>query len=127
MKRLLAIATLLMGTYVANAQTSTPSPEAAKLDSLTKLAQRYINAEQADSLYTLMGSEFKKQISPEQMKQVTSQLHGQLGNWTTSEFRMIKDGIAKYRATFALSPLDFYISRDKQGMIQTFLFKPAED
>lgn len=131
MKRVLATAALLISTYAANAQTTAPStassPETAKLDSLAKLAQRYINAEQADSLYTLMGDEFKKQISLEQAKQITAQLHSQLGNWTSSELKLVKDGVAKYRATFATSPVDFYIGQDAKGKIQTFLFQPAKD
>jgi hypothetical protein len=39
----------------------------------------------------------------------------------------VKDGVARYKATFALSPIDFYISQDKQGKIETFLFKPWQE
>lgn len=127
MKRILATAALLIGAYTANAQTQVATPETAKLDSLMKLAQRYTNAQQADSLYTLMGQDFKKQISLEQAKQIVGQINGQLGSWNSHELKSVTDGVAKYRAVFANAPLDVYISRDKEGKIYTFLFQPAKD
>lgn len=131
MKRFFATAALLIGLFVsANAQTTTkpaaPSPEMIKLDSLTKLSQRFMNEQKVDSLYALMGTAFKGQISPEMMKQVASQVSGQLGKWTAAEPVGIKDGIAKYKATFTNATLDFYISRDTEGKISTFLMKPTE-
>ncbi|WP_080237636.1 DUF3887 domain-containing protein [Spirosoma rigui] len=110
----------------AQSQPAVTDPQVAKLDSLTKLAQRFINDNQVDSLYAIMGDSFKSQISPEKMKEVMGQLTGQLGKWTGVESRGINAGIARYKATFALAPLDFYISQDKQGKVETFLFKPLE-
>ncbi|MEZ0612265.1 DUF3887 domain-containing protein [Fibrella sp. WM1] len=127
MKRLLATAALLIGTFAANAQTKATTPETAKLDSLMKLAQQYINAQQPDSLYSLMGQEFKKQISLEQAKQINAQIHDQLGSWKSHELKSVTDGVAKYRAVFTNAPLDVYISRDAEGKIYTFLFQPAKD
>lgn len=131
MNRFLATAALLVSMIAtANAQTATtptaPSPEMAKLDSLTKLSQRFLNEQKVDSLYALMGSAFKGQISLEQMKQVSSQVSGQLGKWTAADPVGIKDGIAKYKAVFTNATLDFYISRDAEGKISTFLMKPSE-
>ncbi|MBO0950223.1 DUF3887 domain-containing protein [Fibrella forsythiae] len=123
-----ALLTCIIAT--ATAQTASvptaPSPEMVKLDSLTKLSQRFLNEQKVDSLYALMGSTFKSQISPEMMKQVASQVSGQLGKWTAAEPVGIKDGIAKYKATFTNATLDFYISRDAEGKISTFLMKPSE-
>ena len=130
MIRLTFLVAVVLLSAAAVAQTTTPtaaSPEAAKLDSLAKLAQRFLNNNQPDSLYSLMGDRFKQQISPEKMREVTGQITGQLGKWVSLESRGIKDGIARYKATFALSPLDFYVSQDKQGKIETFLFKPLTE
>ncbi len=131
MKRFFATATLLMGFLLsANAQTATTppaaSPEMIKLDSLTKLSQRFLNDQKIDSLYALMGTAFKSQISLEKMKEVATQVNGQLGKWVSAEPQGIKDGVAKYKATFALATLDFFISRDTEGKISTFLMKPTE-
>ena len=131
MKRFFATAAVLIGLVVsANAQTvTTPpvaSPEMMKLDSLTKLSQRFFNEQKIDSLYALMGTGFKSQISLEKMKEVATQVNSQLGKWTAAEPQGIKDGVGKYKATFALATLDFFISRDAEGKISTFLMKPAE-
>ena len=128
MKNFIFTCCLGLLSLVASAQTQPviPNPEAAKLDSLTKLAQRFINTNQADSLYAIMGDTFKSQISPDKMKEVMSQITSQLGKWTGIESRGVNAGIARYKATFALAPLDFYISQDKQGKVETFLFKPLE-
>lgn len=132
MKIFFSAAALVLGLMsVANAQTNTtpatsPSPEMVKLDSLTNLSRRFLNEEKIDSLYALMGTAFKSQISLEKMKQVATQVNGQLGKWTAAEPQGIQDGVAKYKATFALATLSFYISRDAEGKISTFLMKPVE-
>ncbi len=123
MKRLLLFFAFSLFAFAANAQTPTVDP---KLDSLAKLSQRFINNNQPDSLYAMMGDAFKQQISPDKMKEVTGGISGQLGKWTDMESRGVKDGIARYKANFAAMPLDFYISQDKTGKISTFLFKPME-
>ncbi len=130
MKRLAFFIACVLLTSTLVAQTTPPaatSPEALKLDSLAKLAQRFLNNNQADSLYALMGDAFKQQISPEKMREVTGQIVGQLGKWVSSEPRGVKDGVARYKAQFARAPIDFYISQNKQGKIETFLFKPLTE
>ena len=97
-----------------------------RLDALTKRVQRYINDQQPDSLYALTDANFQKQISAEQFRQVSAQLNGQLGKWTSSEAQGMQDGVAKYKANFAMMPLDFFIGCDKDGKISTLLFKPAQ-
>ncbi|MFD2572422.1 DUF3887 domain-containing protein [Spirosoma soli] len=128
MKRLTLVVTCVLVSLLASAQTTSDSSSVntAKLDSLAKLAQRFINNNQPDSLYALMGTAFKEQISLDKTKEITGQFAGQLGKWVSIESRGIKEGVARYKATFALSALDFYISQDKQGKIETFLFKPLE-
>lgn len=124
MKQLLF--SLLVGLLAAtaSAQSSSTPVTSPKLDSLAKLSQQFMNTNQPDSLYSLMGAAFKQQVSLDQLKQVMGQLTGQVGKWTGLEPQSVTNGIARYKAVFALMPLDFYISQDKQGKIETFLFKP---
>lgn len=124
MKRIVLISAGLLLFCIAKAQT--PAATNPTLDSLAKVSQRLINNNQPDSLYALMGSAFRQQVSADKMKEVVGQITGQLGKWTGLESRGVTNGIARYKATFALAPLDFYISRDKEGKIETFLFKPLE-
>lgn len=128
MKYLPLFLALFLFPLLACAQNNptTASPETAKLDSLAKLSQQFLNNNQVDSLYALMGPAFKQQVSIEKMKEIAGQFSSQLGKWGTSELRGVKDGIGRYKATFATTALDFYISQDKQGKIETFLFKPLE-
>lgn len=126
MKRFAFFVGFTLLSFAASAQTQSmvSTSKGSALDSLTKTAQRLLNNNQPDSLYALMGAAFKQQISPDKMKEVTGQLGNQLGKWLSSEPKGVKDGVARYKATFALAPIDFYISQDKEGKIETFLFKP---
>ncbi len=125
MKQFAIFACFALFSLVANAQTA-PS-DTAKLNALARQAQRYFNNNQVDSLYSLMGATFKQQLSADKMREVTAQLTGQLGKWTGLEPREVQNGIGRYKATFAMAPLDFYLSRDKEGKIETFLFKPYQE
>ena len=118
---------LLAFSAVAQSKPSNVVTSDPKLDSLTKLSQTYLNNNQPDSLYALMGNSFKAQISADKMKEVSSQLVGQLGKWTAVDSKGVQDGVGRYKATFALAALDFFISLDKQGKIETFLFKPITE
>ncbi len=125
MKQVAMFACFALFSLGAKAQTA--PADTAKLNSLARQTQRYFNDNQVDSLYNLMGATFKQQISADKMREITAQLTGQLGKWTSLEPRGIKEGIARYKATFAMAPLDFYLSRDKEGKIETFLFKPFQE
>ncbi len=125
MKQVALLACFALFSLGAKAQTA--PADTAKLNSLARQTQRYFNDNQVDSLYNLMGATFKQQISADKMREITAQLTGQLGKWTSLEPRGIKEGIARYKATFAMAPLDFYLSRDKEGKIETFLFKPYQE
>lgn len=115
---------LSMGISLAQSLPNQPAPP---LDSLARLSQRYMNSNQADSLYSLMGAGFKQQISLDKLKEVLGQLGGQVGKWVSMEPRGVEGEVARYKAVFALMPLDFYISQDKEGKIATFLFKPLQE
>lgn len=117
---------LAAATYAQTPAAKAPADTAA-LTRLAQSAQRYLNNDQPDSLYMLMGDDFKKQISADKMGEISKQLSSQLGKWTGLEKHSVDGNIARYKATFALAPLDLYISQDKQGKIGTFLFKPHED
>jgi hypothetical protein len=131
MKRFSLLFAFVLLAFSAIAQskpgTSSVATSNPKLDSLTKLSQMYLNNNQPDSLYALMGTSFKAQISADKMKEVSSQIVGQLGKWTAIEPKGVQDGVGRYKATFALAALDFFISLDKQGKIETFLFKPITE
>ncbi len=96
------------------------------LDSLANKARQYLNARQADSLYAMMGEVFHKEISAEQFRTITAGLSTQLGNWKQNTFRGFKGSAIRYKAMFANAPMDFYLSQDSTGRIETFLFRNYE-
>ncbi|AUD06821.1 hypothetical protein [Spirosoma pollinicola] len=110
--------------HVAQAQTFRASATNSKLDSLAKLAQRFTNNNQPDSLYALMGDDFKKAISMNRVKQVLRGINKEAGEWISLESQAVTGGVAHYKAVFKLMSFNFYISQDKQGKIYTYLFKP---
>ena len=125
---LLTVASTLMATATyAQTPAATAPADTAALTHLAQSAQRYLNNDQPDSLYMLMGDDFKKEISADKLREISKQLTLQLGKWTRLEKHSVDGNLARYKATFALAPLDLYISQDKQGKIGTFLFKPHED
>ncbi|MFD1143937.1 serine hydrolase [Larkinella insperata] len=113
---------LLLIAFSTVAQT----PETVPLDSLTETSRQYFNRQQNDSLYALMGDAFHAQLSAAQFSQISQGLKAQLGTWQSAEHRSIKDGVARYKATFEKGLIDFFISRDKAGKVHTFLFRPYE-
>jgi len=97
------------------------------LDSLAHQAQRYFNQQEPDLLYALTGTTFQQALPAIQFKAVTQMLYSQLGSWQSIERRSLEGGVARYKATFERQRLDFFLSRDKEGKIETFLFRPYEE
>ncbi|WP_177225862.1 serine hydrolase domain-containing protein [Arsenicibacter rosenii] len=116
--------TYLLSLFVLISMTTLA--QNAALDSLTRLSRRYYNDQQPDLLYGLMGEGFQKQIASDQLRQTTQMLRMQLGDWQKADYKNTTNGVAKYEATFAKAVLDFYISRDSKGKIETFLFRPHQ-
>ncbi len=114
---------LILCSFSVSAQIQ----ETTRLDSLAETSRRYFNAQQADSMYAIMGQAVHAQISATQLSQVFQGLHAQLGSWQSVERRSIVNHIARYKATFEKGVLDLYLSRDATGLVQDFLFKPFEE
>ncbi|MCY7359757.1 MAG: serine hydrolase [Rudanella sp.] len=113
---------LLLFSFITPAQAQ----NRFALDSLANKARQYLNARQPDSLYAMMGDAFHKEIPADQFRTITAGLSGQLGNWKLNTFRGFKGSAIRYKATFANAPMDFYLSQDSSGRIQTFLFRNYE-
>ena len=102
------------------------SPNRFALDSLANKARIYLNTHQPDSLYALMGKAFQQEIPVDQFRTISAGLSAQLGIWQRNTFRAFKRSAIRYKATFANAPMDFYLSQDSTGHIQTFLFRNYE-
>lgn len=120
MFRLLSL--LLLFSFIVPAQAQ----NRFALDSLANKARQYLNARQSDSLYAMMGEAFHKEVSANQFRAISAGMSGQLGIWQRNTFRAFKGSAIRYKATFANAPMDFYLSQDSTGHIQTFLFRNYE-
>jgi len=89
--------------------------------------QRFINNEQADSLYNLMDANLKRQISSGQLNEFISDLIGQVGKWVSFEHQTSVNSVTEYRALFPLGVLRFYISQDTTGKIVQLSFVPESE
>jgi CubicO group peptidase (beta-lactamase class C family) len=95
-----------------------------KNDAMKAKVIAYFNKQLSDSLYSLAGTAFKKQLSAETFKTVCDNNLFPLGQISSAEFEKIDKGVSKYKAAFDGMLLSMYISLDSTGMLQTFLFQP---
>jgi CubicO group peptidase (beta-lactamase class C family) len=96
----------------------------AKIDSVKNLVETAFNEKNPAKLFELTGEGFRKNITETQLKQVSTMLYSQLGNWKSSEFQKITDGVVFYKAIFEKANQNFFLSLDKNDKISTLLFQP---
>lgn len=114
MKLFLLSSILLLMLSSAHAQKNAVADQrAAKFVS-------YFNAGQTDSLYALLGDNFKAKVSLPALNGVEQQLKGALGNLVKSEYFGIRQGINLYLATFEKPGPVLYISIDQNNRIVGF-------
>lgn len=114
------IAVLNVMVHTAFAQDE----QKAKNDAMKDKVIAFFNAENADGLYSLAGTAFKKNLTPEKFKTIAENNLFPLGNIKSAEFEKIDKGVSKYKTTLDAIILSMYISLDSAGMLQTFLFQP---
>ncbi len=95
-----------------------------KIEAAKDKVIKYFNAQQPDSLYTMAGVAFKKQLSAETFKSICNNNLFPLGTFKTAEFETLEKGVAKYKATFDGAILSMYLSLDSADKMETFLFQP---
>jgi CubicO group peptidase (beta-lactamase class C family) len=95
-----------------------------KNDAMKDKVVQFFNAKNADSLYSLAGAGFKKQISAEKFKTIGENNLFPLGEIKLAEFEKIEKGISKYKVTTDEAILSMYLSLDSAGLLEMFLFQP---
>ena len=95
-----------------------------KNDAIKTKVVKFFNEQNSDSLYSLAGVAFKKQLSAEKFKTICDNNLFPLGEIKSTEFEKIENGVSKYKATFDAIILSMYLSLDSAGMFEAFLFQP---
>ncbi len=93
-------------------------------DTMKDKVVQFFNAQNADSLYSLTGANFKKQLSAEKFKAIGKNNLFPLGEIRSAEFEKIDKGVSKYKTTFDAAILSMYLSVDSAGMLEVLLFQP---
>ena len=96
------------------------SQETAVTNKLAAKFISYYNADQADSLYTLLSEGGKKNLPSNNVITIISQLKGQLGKLLGSEFSSTDKGINTYICTFEKSGPVLYLHFDNNRKIAGF-------
>jgi hypothetical protein len=123
MKKIIYLAWLvtLIGVSSVNAQTTVTEK---KTDSVARLAIKYLNANQADSVYALTGANFRAQIPPATWATVSTQLSS-LTPFTKVEFVKNIGAVNVYKLTGKIV-LTYNVSIDDSAKINDFSFVPYQ-
>ena len=98
-----------------------------KNDSVFTLVYKYFNEHQAESIYSLAGEQFRKQLSPESFKQVAERQLFPLGSIRQSSLiSFVNNKMSTYKLEFDSGTLQLLMTLDKQEKLELFLFKPYQ-
>jgi CubicO group peptidase (beta-lactamase class C family) len=123
MKRIQALIIFLIITVVINAQSS----QQQKDDSVCRLVKKYFNEKSVEKLYQLTGTEFQKQISPENFKSIAENNLFPLGEMKEPLFEKNLNGVSFYKAVFASNSFFLLVGLDSTGKMRAFGFQPYKD
>src|SRR4051812_38656768 len=103
---------LTMAFPAARAQ----SRQQVKTDSVFALVQKFFNAKQADSLYTLGGDQFKKALTPEGFRSVANQQLFPMGDIKGSSLiNFVNNKVSTYKLIFGTVTLQLQMSLDQDN------------
>ncbi|MDO3626511.1 serine hydrolase [Mucilaginibacter sp. BT774] len=122
-KQLFIVAFCLF-SVAANAQ----SIQQRKNDSVFTLVYKYFNERQAESIYSLAGELFKKQLSAETFKRIADQQLFPLGPIRQSSLISFQNNkLSTYKLEFDSGVLQLLMTLDKDDKLELFLFKPYKE
>lgn len=96
------------------------------LDSMSKIVVHYLQAKQADSLYSLAGEHFKSQLTEENFKSIANDQVFPLNDFQKVTFITTENGVNRYKVA-GKPELKLLISLDEKNKLETFLIKPFTD
>jgi len=124
MKKLIYLPAFLLFILVTTAKAQTTAVE-KKTDSIARLAIKYMNANQPDSVYALTGANFRSQIPSATWATVYSTQLSALMPFTKVEFVKSIGAVNVYKLTGKVV-LTYNVSVDSAGKINDFSFVPYQ-
>ncbi len=93
------------------------------LDSISRVVIHYLQAKQADSIYTLGGENFKSHLTAASFKLVAENQVFKINDFMNTTFVSTTNGINKYRVA-GTPELQLLIGLDKENKLETLLIQP---
>ena len=124
MKKLIFLPVLLLAIFVTTTKAQTTAVE-KKTDSIARLAIKFMNANQPDSVYALTGVNFRSQIPAATWTSVSGQLAALLP-FTKVEFVKSIGAVNVYKLTGKMA-LTYNVSIDDSAKINDFSFVPYKE
>ena len=98
-----------------------------KIDNVKDKVVVFFNNKQADSIYSLAGAAFRKQLSDANFKNVAENQLFPLGKMKSVDFEKFTKGVSKYKVTFDNFTAGMYLSLDTTDKLEVLLFQPYKD
>ena len=95
------------------------------LDSISAVVIHYMQAKQADSIYSLAGQNFKNHLTKDNFKSISETQVFPLNDFQHVSFIGTINGINKYKVAGA-PDLQLLISIDKENKLETLLIQPLQ-
>src|SRR6185503_7268196 len=125
MKINLCVASILIAFSLG---ASSQSIQQRKNDSVFVLVKKYFNAKQADSIYSMAGVAFRRDLTAETFRYVcANQLFpaGQIN--ASSLLSFVNNKVSTYKLAFDSGALQLLMSLDDKDKLELFLFRPFEE
>lgn len=123
--RSISLALLLLITFSLNEAVVAQSRQLQKTDSVLRLVKKHFKAKEADSIYALTGTNFRKALSPGIFRNVCFQQLFPLGEIKKdSLLSFVNNKTATYKIQFAAVTMQLMMNLDPNDKIELFLFQP---
>ncbi|HEX5149892.1 MAG TPA: CocE/NonD family hydrolase [Parafilimonas sp.] len=116
----LLLVSLVLLAVTKNFAQSPSTPQEKITDSLAQKVIAYINEKNTDSIYALMGEQFKKQLTYGNLKAVVQNQLGPLLPFYNISFKQSNAGTNKYKAETKNGPFQILVTLDSLNKISTF-------
>jgi CubicO group peptidase (beta-lactamase class C family) len=104
------------------------SQQQLKNDSVFTLVKKYFNERQAESIYSLAGEQFRKQLSSDAFKDIADRQLFPIGPIRQSSLiSFVNNKMSTYKLEFDSGMLQLLMTLDKDDKLELFLFKPYKD
>lgn len=114
--------------WISSTPAMAQSLQQRKTDSVFALVKTYFNHKRADSLYSLAGESFRKQLSEDAFRTVANQQLIPLGEMKGSSLiSFVNNKVATYKVIFSSVTLQLLLSIDQEDKMDMLLFQPFKE